>query len=80
MNLPTLHNSEREEQKNPASSKILNSCQLDRKIMEEEWRVNHQIVVPRLYRNESLGMAHEMPFAGHLGVNRILNHFYWPKL
>ncbi|KAJ8019215.1 hypothetical protein HOLleu_42344 [Holothuria leucospilota] len=52
--------------------------------LDEEWRIYHQIVVPRTYRREILSIAHEMPFAGHLGVNktyhRILNHFYWPKL
>ncbi|KAJ8046946.1 hypothetical protein HOLleu_05792 [Holothuria leucospilota] len=52
--------------------------------LDEEWRVYHQIVVPRTYRREILSIAYEMPFAGHLGVNktyhRILNHFYWPKL
>ncbi|KAJ8031164.1 hypothetical protein HOLleu_27809 [Holothuria leucospilota] len=52
--------------------------------LDEEWRVYHQIVVPRTYRREILSIAHEMPLAGHLGVNktyhRILNHFYWPKL
>ncbi|KAJ8050568.1 hypothetical protein HOLleu_03818 [Holothuria leucospilota] len=48
--------------------------------LDEEWRIYHQIVVPRTYRREILSIAHEMPFAGHLGVNktyhRILNHFY----
>ncbi|KAJ8038322.1 hypothetical protein HOLleu_15710 [Holothuria leucospilota] len=52
--------------------------------LDEEWRIYHQIVVPRTYRREILSIAHEMPFAGHLGVNktyhRILHHFYWPKL
>ncbi|KAJ8018020.1 hypothetical protein HOLleu_44220 [Holothuria leucospilota] len=52
--------------------------------LDEEWRIYHQIVVPRTYRREILSIAHEMPFAGHLGVNktyhRIRNHFYWPKL
>ncbi|KAJ8043962.1 hypothetical protein HOLleu_11292 [Holothuria leucospilota] len=51
-------------------------------LLDEEWRIYHQIVVPRTYRREILSIAHEMPFAGHLGVNktyhRILNHFYWP--
>ena len=51
---------------------------------DEEWLIYHQIVVPSVYRNQILSIAHEIPFAGHLGVNktyhRILNHFYWPKL
>ena len=47
---------------------------------EDEWTVNHQIVVPRIYRPEILNLAHETPMSGHLGVNKtyhkILNHFY----
>ena len=51
---------------------------------EDEWTVNHQIVVPRVYHPEILNLAHETPMSGHLGVNKtyhkILNHFYWPGL
>ena len=51
---------------------------------EDEWTVNHQIVVPRIYRSEILNLAHDTPMSGHLGVNKtyhkILNHFYWPGL
>ena len=51
---------------------------------EDEWTVNHQIVIPRVYRPEILNLAHETPMSGHLGVNKtyhkILNHFYWPGL
>ena len=51
---------------------------------ENEWTVNHQIVVPRVYRPEILNLAHETPMSGHLGVNKtyhkILNHFYWPGI
>ena len=51
---------------------------------EDEWTVNHQKVVPRVYRPEILNLAHETPMSGHLGVNKtyhkILNHFYWPGL
>ena len=51
---------------------------------EDEWTVNHQIVVPRVYRPKILNLAHETPMSGHLGVNKtyqkILNHFYWPGL
>ena len=51
---------------------------------EDEWTVNHQIVVPRVYRPEILNLANETPMSGHLGVNKtyhkILNHFYWPGL
>ena len=51
---------------------------------EDEWTVNHQIVIPRVYRTEILNLAHETPMSGHLGVNKtyhkIFNHFYWPGL
>ena len=51
---------------------------------DDEWAVNHQIVVPKIYRSEILSLAHETPLSGHLGVNKtyhkILNHFYWPGL
>ena len=51
---------------------------------EDEWTVNHQIVVPRVYRPEILNLAHETPMSGHLGVNKtyhkILNHFYRPGI
>ncbi|XP_071845114.1 uncharacterized protein [Apostichopus japonicus] len=50
----------------------------------DEWRVYHQVVVPKVYRSDVLSLAHETPFSGHLGVNktyhRILNHFFWPNL
>ena len=36
---------------------------------EDEWTVNHQIVVPRVYRPEILNLAHETPMSGHFGVN-----------
>ena len=32
---------------------------------EDEWTVNHQIVVPRGYRPEILNLAHETPMSGH---------------
>ena len=51
---------------------------------DEEWAVNYQIVLPKIYRSEILSFAHETPMSGHLGVNKtyhkILNHFYWPGL
>ena len=51
---------------------------------DDEWTVNHQIVVPRAYRSEILNLAHETPMSGHLVVNKtyhkILNHFFWPGL
>ena len=51
---------------------------------DEGWAVNHQIVVPKIYRSEILSMAHETPTSGHLGINKtyhpILDLFYWPSL
>ena len=50
----------------------------------DEWKVTHQIVIPRSYRLHILSIAHETPMSGHLGVNKsynkILNHFYWPGI
>ena len=37
---------------------------------DDEWTVNHQIVVPRAYRPEIFNLAHETPMPGHLGVNK----------
>ncbi|XP_072046476.1 uncharacterized protein [Amphiura filiformis] len=52
--------------------------------MDEEWRVVHQIVIPKVYRNDIISIAHDTPMAGHLGVkktyDRILQHFWWPSL
>ena len=51
---------------------------------EDEWTINHQIVVSKAYRPEILNLAHETPMSGHLGINKtyhkILKHFYWPGL
>ena len=32
---------------------------------DDEWAVNHQIVVPKIYRSEILSLAHETPMSGH---------------
>ena len=52
--------------------------------LDEEWRVIHQIVVPGLYCQYILDIAHDTPMSGHLGINKtyrkIQNHFYWPRL
>lgn len=49
----------------------------------EVWKVTHQIIVPSCYRKEILSLAHDY-IGGHLGINKtynkILQHFYWPKL
>ena len=51
---------------------------------EDEWTVNHHIVVPMVYRPEILNLAHETPMSGCSGINKtyhkILNYFYWPGL
>ena len=50
----------------------------------ETWKVIHQIVVPKIYRNDILSLAHDLPMSGHMGVsktyNKILNHFFWGKM
>jgi len=51
---------------------------------DEEWKVIHQIVIPKVYHNEVISIAHDSAMAGHLGVkktcDRILQHFWWPSL
>ena len=37
---------------------------------DDEWAVNHQIVVPKI---RILSLAHETPMSGHLGVSKT-NH------
>ena len=37
---------------------------------DDEWTVNHQIVVPRAYRPEILNLAHETPMSGHLDLSQ----------
>ena len=50
---------------------------------DEEWKVIHQVVVPKPYQSHIMSLAHDIPMAGHLGVtktcDRILQHFYWPN-
>ena len=51
---------------------------------DEAWRLINQIVLPQCYRTEVISMAHDIPLAGHLGVNKtneiILAHFFWPGI
>ena len=51
---------------------------------DDEWGVKYQIVIPKVYRNEILSLAHETPLAGHLGsgktMHRVTEHFYWPLI
>lgn len=43
-----------------------------------------QLVVPKQCRNAILMLAHSIPLAGHLGVDktrdRILAHYFWPRI
>ena len=52
--------------------------------IEEEWKVLHQVVVPKVYRTEVLRIAHDSILAGHLGINKtyqkVLSHFFWTGL
>ena len=45
---------------------------------------HEQIVLPKHYRQKVIKIAHDLPFAGHLGrektIQRILRRFYWPTL
>jgi hypothetical protein len=51
---------------------------------DDDWSVNHQIVVPKSYRENTLSLAHDTPMSGHFGINKtydkILNHFFRPGL
>lgn len=51
---------------------------------DNEWGAVNQIVVPSKFRQHVLAVAHDHPWAGHLGVtktyDRILQHFFWPGL
>ena len=52
--------------------------------LDESWRIRHQIVLPQSYCDNVLSIAHDIPLAGHLGVNkttdRILQQFFWPGI
>lgn len=51
---------------------------------DSEWSVVYQVVVPSNYRQHVLSLAHDHDLSGHLGItktyNRILRHFFWPRL
>jgi hypothetical protein len=38
---------------------------------EEKWKTVYQIVIPSVYRQYVIGLAHELPMSGHLGVGYI---------
>ena len=54
------------------------------KNFNDETKEMHQILTPECCKQDILRMAHDLPFAGHMGVNktysRILPYFYWPGL
>ena len=49
-----------------------------------DWGVVTQVVMPTPFRHQVLLLAHGTPWSGHLGItktyNRVLKHFFWPKL
>ena len=51
---------------------------------DEEWGEVHQVVVPPIFRNELLSLAHDGKLAGHLGIKKtskkLSDHYYWPSL
>ena len=63
---------------------LMRKCRLLIVPASEEWNVVYQAVVPKVYRNEILTLAHSVPLGGHLGVrktaDRILKHLFWPEL
>lgn len=52
--------------------------------VEKEWNMIYQVVVPTIFRQQVLSLAHDHALAGHLGItktyNRILQHFFWHGL
>ena len=47
-------------------------------LLMKSGKVSHQIVVPKCYREDVLNLAHELPLAGHPGINKtyqkVLSH------
>ena len=52
--------------------------------IDVEWEVKRQIVLPKIYINNILDLAHSIPMGGHLGVlktyEKVRKHFYWPGM
>lgn len=52
--------------------------------LDEDWNATYQVVVPSSYRSQVLSLAHDDPWAGHMGVtktyHKVLKHFFWPGL
>uniref|UniRef100_A0A1X7T3K8 Integrase catalytic domain-containing protein n=1 Tax=Amphimedon queenslandica TaxID=400682 RepID=A0A1X7T3K8_AMPQE len=57
---------------------------LFQKWKDQNGEETEQLVVPERCRNEIMKIAHDTPFAGHLGrektIQRILQRFYWPGI
>lgn len=57
---------------------------MSRKGTDCDWSSVCQIVVPKPFRSQVPSLAHDIPWAGHLGVtktyDRILRHLFWPGL
>ncbi|XP_073807553.1 uncharacterized protein [Danio rerio] len=51
---------------------------------DDEWSTVYQVVVPSVFRQQVLVLAHDHVLSGHLGItktyHRILKHFFWPGL
>lgn len=47
---------------------------------DRDWSTMYQIVMPMAFRYNILSLAHDIPWAGHLGItkpyNRVLRHFF----
>ncbi len=50
----------------------------------DQRNVVHQILIPLKFRLHVLSLAHDHPWSGHLGINkiynRVLQHLFWPGL
>ncbi|XP_075683474.1 uncharacterized protein LOC142652014 [Rhinoderma darwinii] len=51
---------------------------------QQAWLTEQQLIVPHQFREQLMRVAHEIPLAGHLGVQktkaRLAHNFYWPKM
>ena len=56
----------------------------DAKAPAERCEVKKQIMVPSVFRDKLLSLAHEDHLSGHFGVKktlgRLVDHFYWPSV
>ncbi|XP_041421806.1 uncharacterized protein LOC121394536 [Xenopus laevis] len=64
---------------------VLQNCILIRVRQNKKLGViQEQVVVPKMFREEIIRLAHETPWSGHMGrektLNRILYRFFWPGI